>query len=182
MTHDELIQTWIDYCRQVLPDEWTITREEETSGRDAPRPPKPYLTLKIISGPRQLTMDDELRFNGNSTGNRNYNLVGQRAYTISFKAYGEGYVDALHDLSMGTDDPDLNEFLKTTGDIAVTNRGNVSDISGLLETGFERRASLDIIFNSSHNKETGIGLIETVKITGELDERELDIPEINKGA
>lgn len=168
MEHDKIIQTWLDYCRKVLPEEWTVTRAESVSGKDGPRPPKPYLTLKIISGPRKLTLDDNVCFNGKSEGSRNFNLVGIRGYTLSIKSFGIDYIDALEDVSTCLDDPDLNTFLKQEADIAITNKGDVIDVSALLETGYERRGSLDIIFNSSKNKETSIGLIENVEVSGSI--------------
>ena len=168
MKHETIIQAWIDYSKKVLSSDWTITRAEEVTGKDAPRPSGSYITIKTISGPRKLTLDDELRFNGKSEGESNYNLVGQRAYTLSIKAFRAGHNDALQDLSTCLDDPDLCAFLKEKADIAITNKGDVIDISGVLETGFEGRSSLDIIFNSSNNKETNVGLIERIVVTGEI--------------
>ena len=169
MKHNTIIQAWLDYCNQVLPDEWTVTRAEEVTGKDAPRPVGPYITLKIISGPRKLTLDDETRFNGKDSGSRNFNLVGQRAYTLSIKSFRAGHNDALSDISTCLDDPDFYELLKEKACIAITNKGDVLDISGMLDTGFEGRSSLDIFFNSSNNKETGIGLIEGVQVEGKLE-------------
>jgi hypothetical protein len=167
MKFNQIIQAWIDYCNQVLPDEWTVTRAEEVTGKDAPRPQGPYITLKIISGPRKITMDDELRFNGKSEGKNNFNLVGQRAYTLSVKSFRAGHNDALSDISTYLDDPDFCEILKEKACISVTNKGDVLDISGLIDTGFEGRSQLDIFFNSSNNRETRVGLIENVEIEGE---------------
>lgn len=169
MKASTIIQAWLDYCNQVLPDEWTVTRAEEVTGKDAPRPAGPYITLKIISGPRKLSLGDELRFNGKESGDRNFNLVGQRAYTLSIKSFRSGHADALEEISTCLDDPDFYQILKDKGCIAVTNRGDVIDITSPLDTGFEGRSSLDIFFNSSNNKETGVGLIEGVEIKGELE-------------
>ena len=169
MKSNTIIQAWLDYCNQVLPDEWTVTRAEEVTGKDAPRPTGPYITIKIISGPRKITMDDEMRFNGKSQGSKNFNLVGQRAYTLSVKAFRAGHNDALSDISTYLDDPDFCELLKEKACIAITNKGDVLDISGPIDTGFEGRSQLDIFFNSSNNKDTGIGLIEGVRIEGELE-------------
>jgi len=168
MNSDKIISAWIEYCRSVLPDEWTITRAEEVTGKDAPRPVGPYLTLKIISGPGKLSIDDELRFNGKESGERNFNLVGQRAYTLSIKAFRSGHGDALEELSACIEEPDLYSMLRERADISVTRRGPVIDISGMLDTGFEGRSSLDIFFNSSNNKETSVGIIESVQVEGKI--------------
>ena len=168
MKNNVIIQAWLDYCNQVLPDEWTVTRAEEVTGKDAPRPSGPYVTLKIISGPGKLTVDDELRFNGKTEGKRNFNLVGQRSYTISLKAFRSGHNDALEEISTCLEDPDLRHQLRSDACISITNRGNVIDISSVLDTGFEGRSSLDIFFNSVNNKETNVGLIEGAQVSGTM--------------
>lgn len=185
MNSNTITQAWLDYCNNVLGDEWTVTLAESLVGQDAPRPNGPYITLKIISGPRKLTLDDEVRFNGQTEGDSSFSLVGQRAYTLSIQAFRSGHSDALELLSTCLDDPDHYEELKARADIAITNRGDVIDISGKLETGWESRSSIDIIFNSSNNKPIGIGILEGVKISGELETEtgkiiNANIPEINK--
>lgn len=169
MNRETIIQAWVDLCNQVLPDEWTVTRAEEVTGKDAPRPVGPYITLKIISGPRRLTIVDETRFNGQENGSSNFDLVGQRAYTLSIKAFRAGHNDALESIATCLDDPDFYQLLKDKACISVTRIGDVLDISAKLETGFEGRSSLDIFFNSVNNKETNIGLIEGVEIEGSLE-------------
>lgn len=166
MDNNVIIQAWIDYCASVLGNDWTITRAEEVTGRDAPRPVGNYLTLKVISGPGRITIDDELRYD---TPRDAFNLVGQRSYTLSIQAFRAGNSDALNLLSSKLGDPDFYDQLKVDADISVTNKGSVTDISAQLETGFESRSAIDIFFNSSNNIETGIGTLEKVEISGELE-------------
>ena len=78
-------------------------------------------------------------------------------------------MDALNDIETCLEEPDLWEQLKKDADISVQSTTGVSDISAKLETGFEKRATLDIIFNSSNNKVTNIGPIESVEVSGTLD-------------
>lgn len=182
MTYEQIILAWINYAREVLPEHWTITRAESISGNDGPRPPKPYVTLKIISGPRQPTLDDVNIYDEQS---ESFYLVGFRGYTISFKSYGEGFSDALEEISTYLDDPEFSAILKQEADIAITSKGNVVDISAQLETGYERRASLDITFNSSNNKKSRVGLIEKVEVKGSISSNRNEAPittnnEINK--
>ena len=157
-------QAWLDYCNTVLNSDpvpenniWTVTLAEASQGNGGPRPQKPYVTLKIISGPGRITIDDELR---NKENTDEFYLVGQRSYTLSIKSYGAEYIDGLSDITTCFDDPDIVQQLKNDADISVTNKGTVSDISGVLETGYEKRGTLDIFFNSSNNKLTSIGPIE----------------------
>lgn len=170
MNLDTIIQAWIDFCRNALPAEWTVTRAEEVTGKDAPRPQGPYITLKIISGPRPITLDDYKVFNGQEEGNDNFDICGQRAYTLSINAFRSGNNDALSRILALLDVPQYYEQLKEDADIAVTNRGSVVDISSLLDTGFEGRSALDIEFNSSIKvSNIGVGLIESVQVEGELE-------------
>lgn len=165
MNHEKILKAWFDYCRNVLTPEWTVTFAEEISNADAVRPPKPYITIKIISGPRKMALDDNVT---RKPGTDDYYLNGMRGYTLSIKSYGTGYFDALEDISTLLGDPDHGEQLKEDADIAIVDRGDVSDISAKLETGFERRATLDIIFNSSNNKLIGVKPIEKVEVKGTI--------------
>lgn len=176
---EAIIQAWIDYCKLVLP-EYTVTRAEELTGSDAPRPQGPYLTLKIISGPRYVQEDDWKTIENDET----VTISGQREYTVSIKAFRSGHNDALSLVQARLQDPDFYDQLKASANISVSNKGDVIDISGKLETGYEGRSSLDINFYSSNNISTGIEVFDRVKIDGELtgeDEevKEIDIPEIN---
>lgn len=180
MKRSVIMQAWIDHFRDALPEIWTITQEEEILNADSPRPPKPYITLKIISGPGRITIDDEMVLNKKDK----HTLVGQRSYTISAKAFGQDYMDGLNDASTVLDDPDFWENLRDKAQIAVTGRTSVIDISAKLETGFERRASLDIFFNSVNNKETNIGTIEKVVVSGQIETEggkiiNTNLPQIN---
>jgi len=173
-------KAWYDYLNSVLPEEVTVVFAEELENEGGPRPQKPYVTLKLISGPRHLTLDDEIRFSGNNAA-----LVGQRAYTLSVQSFGADHIDYLNDISTYLDDPNKFSKLKSDADIAVTNRGAVLDISQQIGTAFERRASLDIIFNSSNNKPIDIEVIENVSISGTLTtqdgkEKTVNVPDIEK--
>ena len=165
MLHSTILKAWFDYCTNVLPGEWTVAFAEEVSGADGVRPPKPYITLKIISGPRKLTVDDNLR---NKESTDEFYLIGQRGYTLSIKSFGTDYVDGLEKVSTLLEDPVNWEQLKADADISIVDGGSVSDISAKLETGFEKRATLDIIFNSSNNIITSIGPIESVEVSGAI--------------
>ena len=163
MLHSSIKSAWFNFIDSVLPAEWTVTWADQPD--DSPRPPKPYITLKIISGPGTLTLRDEKR---TIEGQEGFFLVGQRSYSLSIQAYGADFNDVLGDALTFLDDPEKRQVLRDS-DIGVTGKGSVIDISARLPTGFESRASLDILFNSSNNKQTGIGTIEHVNVSGELE-------------
>lgn len=175
MQYEQIIQAWVSYCDSVLnPDpqnkEWTVTIEEDAIGNGAIRPPKPYVSLKIISGPGKITIDDDLVFNKDD--GQHYRC-GQRAYTLSIKSFGVEFMDGLSDIANETENPDLIDQLISDAHISIIRTGTISDISAKLETGFEKRGTLDIEFLSSHNKIANIETIEKVEISGSLfDEQE----------
>lgn len=163
MLQDNILKAWFNFVKSVVPPEWTVTFADQKD--DAPRPPKPYITLKIISGPKPKMLRDTKQF---IEGEDNAFLVGLRAYSLSIQAYGADFNDALGDIITMLDDDDARDTLRAA-DIGSINKGGIIDISKRLPTGFESRASLDILFNSSNTKETGIGTIETVVVTGEME-------------
>lgn len=171
MKNKKILKAWFDYVNSVVPDNCIVTFAEELDGKGAPRPPLPYVTLKLVSGPGHLTLDDEYRINESGK----YSLVGQRSYSLSVQIYGSScdddfdHIDILSDISTYLDDLDKRDQLRADADIAVTSKGTAADISRLLGAGFERRGSLDIGFNSSNNKETNVGTIEHVEIIGTIE-------------
>ena len=103
-------------------------------------------------------------------------MTGQRQSTLSLQAFGtsldpnrsQDIIDTLHTL---LDSPLTTEFLKTQADIAIANRGTPNDVTTLLETGYERRATLDILFNSTQSVPVNPYLIERVKTSGTLKKK-----------
>lgn len=164
MNNETILQAWLSYCQAILGEDWTVTFAEQLG--NSPRPPKSYVTLKLINGPGRFHEDDLRK----DPADGNLYLVGQRNYTLSIQSYGPGHIDELENLSTSLDEPDNFYQLKDDANIAVTNRGNVLDVSTRLPNGYESHGSLDIVFNSSKNKVTGIEKIEGVEISGEVND------------
>ena len=169
---DDLRLAFFDYVRENTPSSVTVTFAEDLVGSNATRPPTPYMTLKITSGPTMLGSSDDLRPKcdalGAPTPDGKFTLSGMRQYVMSVQGFGFDSHDNLARIATLFDFlPTLN--LKKNIDIAIVDRGNVEDISELLEVGFERRASLDVTFNSSFNVEVDPSLIETLRASGMID-------------
>lgn len=158
----EIEKAWFDFVSANVDSEFTVTYAEVLTGKDGPRPKPPYITLKIISGPRARGFD-ELRRKPNSSI---FVTGGLRQYTLSIQAFGMGAHDALDNLVARMDDP--NASIERKKLVAIVDRGDVVDISALLETGYERRAQLDVIFHAPKNLETEIVPIEHVGVGGTL--------------
>lgn len=163
-TRPEIERMWFDFIEANVDEGFTVTYAEALTGRDAPRPKPPYITIKIISGPRPRGFD-ELR---KRQGTPIFESGGIRQYTLSLQAFGMGGHDALSDLVAKMDDSYASIELKRI--VGIVDRGDVLDISALLETGYERRAQLDVIFNAAKNIETEIRPIEHVGVSGTLEQ------------
>ena len=155
---ETLIKAWVGYCRAVLGLEWTVTRAEAVVGSGAVRPPGPYVTLKIISGPNDYSIDDELIFDCNGKGK----IFSQKGFVLSVQAFREGHNDALNTIKTQISNPEYAELLKKDGKISVTTRGSVTDISRQLETGYEPRSAMDINFCVRFAFPSEIGTLERV--------------------
>jgi len=130
---------------------------------DGPRPQKPYVTLKI-TGPNRVTITDPRRYNSDAD---KFRFEGHRRYNLSLQSYGVDHTDVLDEIILGTQDPDLKQVLKDC-DIGVEIRGNVTDITSLVSTAWEKRGSLDISFLASKIKLTNIEPVESAEIDGEM--------------
>ena len=159
---EEIENTWLAFVSAAIikdfPNHNVIHAQP-----NAPRPTKPYLTLKI-TGPNRVMITDPKKYNAAAD---KFRFETHRRYNISFQSYGVEHTDVLDEIILGTQDPDLKEVLKNC-DIGVEIRGNVTDITGLVSTGWEKRGSLDISFLASKIKLTDIGPVESAEISGEV--------------
>lgn len=165
IAEDPIKAAWYNFIVRNVPEEVTVVFAEELSGRDAPRPKGSYITIEIISGPIKAGID-ELR--KNSTTDKFF-ICGMRQYTVSLQAFRSGSRSFLDCLQTVLDSPRETELLKESN-IAIVDPGTVTDISELLDVGFERRHQMDVVFNSVSSKETDIGPIETVRVSGSIKE------------
>ena len=168
----EIENTWLNFINTAINADFpnhTVIHAEP----NAPRPNKPYLTLKI-SGPNRVMITDPKKYNAATD---KFRFETQRRYNISIQSYGVEHTDVLDEIILGTQDPDLKQVLKDC-DIGVELRGNVTDITGLVSTGWEKRGSLDISFLASKIKLTEIEPVESAEISGEIikeDETKINV-------
>jgi hypothetical protein len=164
MARGDIERAWFRWLEARKHEDFNIVFSEELSRTDAPRPRPPFITLKLISGPRTKGSDD-LRRVGNG-----FKITGLRQYTLSIQAFGEGGYDALEDYVTRLDDQLEAADLRRDVGIGIVSRGDVVDISALLETGYERRAQLDVIFSCSTEVDAVAAPIERVSVGGTIKE------------
>ena len=168
----EIENTWLGFIVAVISNDFP-NHKVIFAEPNAPRPTKPYLTLKI-TGPNRVMIIDPRRYNAAAD---KFRFETQRRYNVSFQSYGVEHTDVLDEIILGTQDPDFKEILKNC-DIGVEIRGNVIDITGLVSTGWEKRGSLDISFLASKIKLTEIEPVESAEISGEIikeDETKINV-------
>jgi len=158
----EIENAWFSFVSAAIlanfPDYKVIIAED-----NGPRPDKPYLTMKI-TGPNRVTTTDPKVYDEDE---EKFKFVAHRRYNISFQSYGLDHTDVLDEIILGTMDPEFRSLLREC-DIGVEIRGNITDITGLVSTAWEKRGSLDISFLTSKIKLTNIGPIESAEIDGEM--------------
>ena len=189
MAKRSVIETSLfDFVDKNTPNEVTVIFAEEVSGSQGPRPKKPFTTIKILSGPTTVSFSDNLRFKSDPLGPNDprtenspspvYSLGGIRGYSVSLQAFGVGSQDNLQFLQDIMNSPEVVENFKLAGDIAIVSRGSIIDLSALIDTGYERRHSLDIVFNSASNVDVEAGAIEKAEIEGTLEKTDIDAIDI----
>lgn len=167
-----LEDAWYDYFNENTSEEVTVVFSEAITGEMVARPPKPYITLKIISGPGKVGEDDlrpdnKKDFEGKKTGK--FDLCGVRSFTLSVQGFGQGAHDSLGNVCTLLSFSLNRERLIAKADIAINNFPEVVDISDIIEAGFERRASMDIFFSSSSNVRVDPSIITKVGFGGTVD-------------
>lgn len=163
-----------DALRKALVDEvqrithlLCIVAEPEVP--NSPRPPRPYLTLKMIS-PAIKQGDDSAENVADDMGASTevWNRGGQRKLVVDFNCYGKSHEQAYDYLSLWQSSLDLETVqtnLRKAG-IAVWLASNVADLSALLNTGYEGRATLQVEFGIASNLTEDLGSIETINVDG----------------
>lgn len=160
-TDGPLYQAWLAYCVAVINDlAVTVTFANELVDRDAPRPSGVYLTLNIIAGPSGNNGISELRRNADI-----FEVYEPLQATLSIQGFRSGSKALLEKIRALLDSPRDTEVLKESS-IAIVDKGTITDISAALGAGFERRYSLDVIFNTTRVEPTSLGPIESVSISG----------------
>ena len=161
----KILTTWLRAIRQLLSDNSVTIIFAEQPG---PRPEKPYISLKLLAGPSPLGSFDDFR-RDETTQNR-FVISGMRQYTLNIQVFGPDSLAIVDQVQTLMDSPNIFPLLRNDDvDLAVVERGGVDDISELLDTGYEARVSMDVVFNAAVNVVVDPGTIESVEWSGEIE-------------
>lgn len=129
------------------------------------RPDRPYVMLKLITGPLRGG-HDEIRQPTPGT----YKVCGMRGITVSVNVFGEKALELAAQLQTSLEKITVQEALRSAG-LSFIRAEAVTDLTVLMETRFDTRANLDAMFAYAENVDDNVGTIEHVAvknlITGE---------------
>ena len=136
-----------------------------------PLPARPCVTLRLIQGPNRLGTSDNYCPKGD--GSDDFVVGGHRSMILSVQVFGDLKImdpvafQLASDLNASLSKVTVTDVLRTYG-IAVSDPGDVSDISALEETEYEDRAQFDVSLIVAENVEDRPGVIETYEVTPEF--------------
>lgn len=126
------------------------------------RPKRPYATLKIITGTVKLGGQDNLR---DGPAGRPFVLNGPRQISLSVNVYGEDAMDILTTVRDSLDDPAVIDDLDAHG-LAVTDDGSVQNVTEALESHFEPRAQMDVVFMLQEERDAFVVPVDRINLNG----------------
>lgn len=132
---------------------------------NAPRPVVPYVTLYMNT----VTAVNQDWASPNSDNLGNIDMHGDRQFTLQVQAYGNDPLTVLENIRTSLQKQTVLDTLRANG-IAFYQSLTINDITELVDSRFERRAQLDILF--------GIGQVYQ-DTPGFFDEIEIDQQYIN---
>jgi hypothetical protein len=131
---------------------------------NSPRPSLPYVTLYLQS---LVQIGSDYTAPPDNTGDAE--MVGDREFTLQFQSYGGDPITLLENVRTSLQKQTVLDTLRANG-IVFVNHFPINDITALLDTEFEARASMDILFRIAQTDEDVSGNIETVEIEETLND------------
>lgn len=130
------IRTWLK-ASESLTNAQIIPSDD-----DGPRPPLPYLTVKVLTADAEIGHDEDIRALDGG-GLPTIKARGERRATVSVQAYGTAAEAWLSTALLKRRLPSIQEILIGAG-LTIEPLGPIRDISRLVDTSFEARFSLDL--------------------------------------
>ena len=125
---------------------------------NAPRPAQPYVTL-FLSSMNQIGED----YTPEADINGLVDMVGDREFTLQIQTYGGDCITRLENLRSSLQMQTVLDTLRTNG-IVFVNHFPINDTTELLDSRFETRAAMDVLFRIGQDYQDNLGLIETVEV------------------
>lgn len=174
---DCIITPIVAWIEQEFPDMPVVVLNQNVE-----RPDEDYFGLQLITPVvKPGSRDDVVHKTGTET---TFTITGQRNLTVSISAYlvkNDGN-RKIHDdmyvphgrlklLQDSVEDPSRMEVLRKAG-LAVWDAGDNLDIPEAVETGFESRASMDVVMGFTSSRDADLGAIEKAEFTATANGQE----------
>jgi hypothetical protein len=142
-------------------------KQDVAGPRKAVKPSLPYITLNISGGP-SLQGTPELNHKELDTFERPF----RRAFTVTVNVFTNlGWLAEASKIA-DAKELDTKRAILTAGGVSILNAGDALDISALLDTKHEGRATVDLFMSDCIVREDVPGEVETTEITGTVGDIE----------
>jgi hypothetical protein len=154
-----------DAVRTWLTTELTALTDVIFAEQAAPRPAVPFATVKL-GAPIKLGYDDAGALTDpGAPAYASRAMRGDRRLPVSVQIFGAGAMDYARAASNALSKETIRDDLRSTG-IAPVDNGTITDLTELLETDFEDRAGLEVVFVFADEYTDTVPLVEHVTATG----------------
>lgn len=131
---------------------------------NAPRPSIPYITLFLNA----FVSPNQDYFSSETNGSGLVNMSGDRKFTLSIQAYGgSDPLTLLENLRSSLQKQTVLDTLRTNG-IVFYQSLNIEDITDLLDSQWEKRASLDVMMGIGQAYTDDPGYFDHAEIEQEI--------------
>ena len=165
MSLDQLkdaIHTWL---KKQIGDELSSAKAVIWAEENGPRPKRPYATLKLVTPSQKPAGRDNLRSEVDTHGNTTFVVNGPRRMFVDVNVFGVGAVELLTMARDSLDDPTVVDYFSANG-LQVEQEGQVSNETELLESEFQERARMSMIFGYTFEKQVALKTIASLEING----------------
>lgn len=153
----------VAFAEAVQPDATVIW-----ANPDGPRPALPFIVLDVVSGPTGIGAAEE-RYKSEDT----YTYGFRKRGTLNVQVHADDALVRAGAIESALELPSRQGTLQAAG-IAVWGSDGPRDITQLMDTAFEPRASLDLFLSWPEPADDAPGEIRTVHATGTIDSLTVD--------
>jgi len=128
------------------------------ANENSPRPALPYVTLYLTS---LVQIGEDWTPKPDNAGGAE--MVGDREFTLQIQCYGGDPITILENVRSSLQKQSVLDTLRANG-IVFVNHFPISDVTQLLDTEYEARGTMDVLFRIAQLNTDDLGKIETVEV------------------
>jgi len=109
---------------------------------NAPRPPLPYTSIEFLTQSGEINDWEEFR-----SDTEMIHMFGYREFTYTINCYGDNAFDEANQIQGKIRTYSVRQTLMSLARITIWRMAPPRDLSQLIDSSYEKRASFDIVFN-----------------------------------